>query len=109
MEKEVIKFQENGTLMNQEGGETLQKELMEKEQRLMEYKEKLASNLLELKQKKNEELQNNILDFIKRYNKDHGFTYILGKSDGGGILFASDSLDITSDIVNGLNKEYVES
>lgn len=53
------------------------------------------------------EVQQKLYDFLKRFNKEHGynctFAYTLS---GGGVLGIADSLDITRQVINGLNNEY---
>lgn len=54
----------------------------------------------------NDSLYNRLQNFMKEYNKTKGYKYILGHQRGGGILFASDSLEITSDLIKSLNEAY---
>jgi outer membrane protein len=81
-------------------------ELMDRQQKLYELREQLATDLLIKEQDKNETLQKAITDYIKKFNTGKNFSYVLGYSQGGGILFANDSLDITKEILEGLNQEY---
>ena len=53
----------------------------------------------------NEALHDSIQNFINKYNKDKKYTMILSKS-GDNILYASKGIDITDEIVKGLNKAY---
>ncbi len=50
-------------------------------------------------------LQDSIHHYLTAYNKDKGYTMILSKS-GDNILMADPSLDITDEIIAGLNKAY---
>lgn len=55
----------------------------------------------------NLEVQKKIYAYLKRFNKEHGyyctFAYTL---TGSGVLGVNDSLDVTKQIVQGLNAEY---
>ncbi|WP_159025777.1 OmpH family outer membrane protein [Aquimarina sp. Aq78] len=51
---------------------------------------------------------NKINDFVKRYAETHDIDLIEGITNSGNIMYASDAIDITQDIIEGLNKEYVE-
>lgn len=53
----------------------------------------------------NEALHDSIQHFINIYNKDKKYTMILSKS-GDNILYANKGIDITDEIVKGLNKAY---
>jgi len=50
-------------------------------------------------------LHDSIQNYLKIYNKDKNYSYILSKS-GDNILLADKSNDITAEIVAGLNKQY---
>lgn len=53
----------------------------------------------------NEALHDSIQHFITKYNKDKKYTMILSKS-GDNILYANKGIDITDEIVKGLNNAY---
>jgi hypothetical protein len=42
---------------------------------------------------------------LRKKYANTNYAYILGYSPGSGILFAHDSLDITPEVVQGLNAE----
>lgn len=49
---------------------------------------------------------NRVEDFVGRYAKKNGYDLILQYSKGGQVVFASPEMDITSDILAGLNEEH---
>lgn len=51
------------------------------------------------------EILDSMTNFINRYNSDGRYDYILSKS-GQNILYANPALDITDEIIEGLNKNY---
>ncbi|MDD6854535.1 MAG: OmpH family outer membrane protein [Prevotella sp.] len=55
--------------------------------------------------KYNQALSDSIHHFLAEYNKDKKFTLILAKQ-GDNILYANNALDITDQVVAGLNKRY---
>lgn len=80
------------------------------EQRLAQMQQALETRrntLSEQLQKKqldfSQELQKNIDDYLATYNKDNKYDYILSYSKSGSILFANKALDITEDVLKGLN------
>lgn len=83
-----------------------EEQLGKKQQEILEMEQKLSAQLLEIKQAKNAEVHDTIVNFIRKFNKDKNYTLIFEYSYTGGLLFASDSLDITKDVISGLNKEY---
>ena len=72
----------------------------------MQKKDDLLAKLDDEQSKTNEDLYSKLTAFMKEYNKDKNYSFILGFQRGGGILFANDSLNITKEIVHGLNQAY---
>ena len=55
----------------------------------------------------NTEIQKKIYDYVAKFNKEHGYYCVLAYTkSGGGVLGVSDSLDVTSQVISGLNAEY---
>lgn len=92
----------------QDEDQALQQESMEAQQAVMELKETLGAQLMQEEADLNDEVQQLITDYLEKYNKDHNYTFVLAKGTGAGVLLANDALDITSEILEGLNKEYEE-
>ena len=85
-----------------------EEQLTIKQQQIMQRKEELLSKLDEEQGKSSEELYMRLNQYLKKFNKTRNYNFVLGFQKGGGILFANDSLNITKDVVEGLNKEYLE-
>jgi outer membrane protein len=83
-----------------------EKLLTAQQEYLYKLNEELSTELADEEVKLNSMLQDSIMNFLHRYNKKYKFDYILGFAKGGGILYANDSLNITEDVLDGLNKEY---
>lgn len=47
-----------------------------------------------------------INDYVEKYGREHGFTVVLGTTQSGNLLYAADAVDITDEIVQGLNRAY---
>lgn len=85
-----------------------EEELSKKQQEISGLETQLSMQLQEEKLKRNMEVHDTIVNNIARYNKTKNYTFIFEKSYGGGLLFANEALNITSDILTSLNKEYEE-
>ncbi len=87
----------------------MEQSLAEQQQTLLARRDEIAYNL-------NEEsmvAQRQILDYINQYlaefNETHGYQYILARQFGGTVLFGDSSLDITEEVIAGLNARYAAS
>lgn len=55
----------------------------------------------------NVEVQKSVYDFLSRFNKEHGYYCAMAyTTTGGGVLGVKDSLDVTNQVLAGLNAEY---
>ena len=89
--------------LTQTQGQELEQQLMQKQQQLSAYKEEETGKLVDEEKRLSDRLNSNIQKFMKIFGRQRGYTYVLGYTSGGGILYASDSLDITDEVVRGLN------
>ena len=84
----------------------MEQTLAQQQQNLLALRDQMAYNL-------NEEgvvAQRQVLEYINmylaEYNAEHGYQYILAKQFPGPILFSDSTLDITAEVVAGLNTKY---
>ncbi len=82
--------------------------LQQKQSSLMELEKSLGGQLAEVKQNKNIQLQDSIFAYVKRFNQGPKYSFILEKSRMSGVLYANDSLNITKEVVKGLNEAYAK-
>ncbi|MBN1184406.1 MAG: OmpH family outer membrane protein [Bacteroidales bacterium] len=109
-EREAADFQDKvqkGLLLRSQAQE-LQQKLGEEQQNLLMLREQMSYELAEEEQVMNRQLIHSIMEYLKEYNKGRQYQYILGTSFGGNILYANDSLDITKEVLKGLNEKYIE-
>lgn len=71
------------------------------EQKQSMYAQELASEQMEF----NQALEDSIHNFLTEYNAVHKYSMILSKGNGN-IMLADKAMDITADVIEGLNKRY---
>jgi outer membrane protein len=106
LQKDMEQYQQQGGAMTEQQRAQVEEQLTMRQQKLLQKKDMMVEKLDEEQSKSSDELYVKLNEYFTRYNKDHNYSYILGFQKGGGILFANDSLNITSEIIEGLNKEY---
>lgn len=90
--------------ISQAEGEATQKQLAQMQQSLQLREQALTEQLLKEKDAFNEQLHNDLDSFLKDYNRDKDFDFIFSYSDiGSQILLANESLNITEDVIRGMN------
>lgn len=111
IEREVYAFQEKIQTGNvsQEMAEAKEAELMQKQQNLYKLKSEYEEKAAEEEAKKNEELRKEIFAYIDDYNKkNQRYTFVMAYASVGALLVADPSLEITNEIVEGINASYTE-
>ena len=82
--------------------------IVKKEQEIMQFEQQLTVEFEKEGLEKNQMLRDSISKFIKEYNAEKGYDYILTKL-GDNILYANEALNITKEITDGLNSKYAAS
>ena len=100
---------QTGGFQNQQQGEDNYRQLLQREQSLAQKEQQLMLELQDKQLKFNEQMLKNIKEYLAVYNNDLRYSYILPYGTGQAILFANDSLDITTPILKGLNKKFKAS
>ncbi len=105
---EVERFQRNiqEGIISMEQAQIKEQELMQQQQDLMQLSESYRERLSRKEFEMNTELLEKISDFLERYNQEKDYDFILGYARGGGILYAREAHDITSEVLRRLNEEY---
>lgn len=86
----------------------MERQLQEDQQKLMGLRDTYGAQLQEENAVMIRKVLNSIMDYLKEYNKDKQYSFVLGNSFDGKILYADMGLDITNDLVKGLNEKYEE-
>jgi outer membrane protein len=103
MQAEYEGYQAKGQSMSPKELQAAEMSLMKKQQELEAFKNQRGAELMKEEEKLNKDLQKRIDDFLQQYATKNGYTYILSKHAGGSVLFGLKSLDVTDDVIKGLN------
>lgn len=108
LQDEISRFQRDAQNMTMAQARAKEEELMRKQQNLMQYQESLGQQLMADEGRITNELYDNVADFLKEYGKANNLQMVMTYSKGSGVIYANDSLDITTVVVSELNKRYKE-
>ena len=104
----AMQLQQKGPTMNQQEQESAMQEINKMQQDLQTKKQAIDNELYTYNSKMKEDILSRIQTFLKEYNKDGRYAYIFSYEPG--FMFYKDStLNITSDVIAGLNNEYTEN
>ena len=106
LQKEIEDFQRTAQNMTIGQARAIEEDLGQKQQNLRQYQEGLGQDLMREEAKLTNELYDKVSAYLKDYGNSKGLEIVLTYQKGSGVLYASDSLDITWEVVDGLNKIY---
>ena len=84
----------------------MSEQLAQEEQTLMQFFENSRNELAEEQMVMQRQILQAIMDYLKEYNREKGYKYILGNAFGSNILYADPSLNITAEVLDGINAKY---
>ena len=113
--QQVEKFQndyqnylKNGSSMTLSQQQAKEAELKQRAEKMASLEQELAAKVMERQINENTKLLNAIFAFVREYNKDNQkFDIILRKTfENSPTLYMNPGMDITQEILDGLNEEY---
>jgi len=107
-QKDVKDYQDkaNKGLITRATAAQIEQSLGQQQQELVTLRDKLQSNLVEEEQVMNRQILEYITKFLEENKADYNYQYILGKSFGSVVLYGDNGLDITSKVLEAINKKY---
>ena len=106
--QEMAAWQQKGSNISQAETEAMNRRYQDMNDIYAKKEQELKEALSEESQKKLMDVNKRIADFLKEYNKNKGYTYIITNEQS--LIYYKDSVyDITQDVVDGLNSLYKAS
>lgn len=96
---------QNNVYATRERAEEEQARILKQKDALDKLEQRLVSELSAESQKNNITLHDSINSFLKAYNIEKQFDLIISRV-GDNLLYANDALNITEEVINGLNARY---
>lgn len=108
LERDMMDYQskvQNG-LVTRAQAQTIEESLTKKQQAFVQQRDKMAAELDEEQAVMLNQIHYSITEFLKEYNSDYRYGMIISTTAGGPIIHANPALDITKEVLAGLNKKY---
>jgi outer membrane protein len=105
-QRKMKEWQDKGPTMTQSEGEAAQREYGQMQQRFQRRKMELEQELEKHKVELMTDLRKKVEEYLKEYNNDKRYAYILSYEPGFILYYKDSAYDITADLVDGLNSKY---
>ncbi len=99
-------YQRNVSNLTIGQAKAVEEDLAKKQQNLQLYQQSLSQEMSVEEGKMTQELYKRVTDHLKVYGEQNGLQIVLKYDPTSDVLFGGPSLDITKQVVDGLNKEY---
>jgi outer membrane protein len=106
LQREITSYQNTAGSLTRGQAMALEEDLTKKQQNLRVYQERLAQELAIEENKFNKELYDRITAYLKEYGSQNGIQAVLKFDLTSDLLYAGDAIDITKDVIVGLNESY---
>ena len=107
-QNELKVYEKERSKMTKKENELKQELLRNKQQQVGNYQQAIARQSEEEDAKLSGAVVNEVNAYIKTYGEAHHYKIIIGANSSGNVLYAQDGVDITQDVLTGLNAEYVK-
>jgi outer membrane protein len=106
LQNEITAYQRNVSSMTLGQARAAEEDLGKKQQNLQMYQQTLQQQLMQEEAKLNKELYDRITTFLKGYGQEKGLQVVLKFDPTSDVLYGGQSLDITQDVIKGLNESF---
>lgn len=105
-QKKISEWQKKGNAMSQAESEQAQQEYAQMQQAYQIRKQTLQESLLKHNEDLKADIRKKIEDYLKDYNKEKGYNYIISYESNSFIYVRDTTYNITDDLITGLNALY---
>jgi len=106
-QREVAEYRQSAQTLSADQRAVTEQRLARKQQELEAFNQNASSALANESAAENAKLYDKVAEYLKGYAKEKGYKLVLTYSKTNPtVLFADESLDVTKEVVNGLNESY---
>lgn len=106
LQNEITAYQRNVNSMTLGQVKAVEEDLGKKQQNLQMYQQSISQQLMEEEAKLNRELYDRVTAYLKKYAAEKDLHFVLKFDVSSDVLYAGDALDVSQDVIKGLNAEY---
>lgn len=106
LQNEITAYQRNASNMTIGQVRAVEEDLAKKQQNLQMFEQSITQELINDQNRINKELYDRITKFLKSYSEQTGIQVVLKFDPTSDLLYGGEVLDITQDVIKGLNDSY---
>ena len=106
LQNEIANYQQTVNNLTLSQAKALEEDLGKKQQNLQAYQQRLGQQFSDEQAKLMKDIYDRLTAFSKKYSVENGILLVLKHDAASDVLYGGESIDITKDVVDGLNKDY---
>jgi outer membrane protein len=106
LQNEIENYQRTRNSLTIGQAQAIEEDLGKKQQNFQMYQQSASQELANDQDKMSRELYEKVTEFLKKYGQQNGLQFVLKFNSSSDVLFAGDSLDISKQVIDGLNNAY---
>lgn len=106
VKQQIFQYEKESPKMTVKERQLSQELIRTKQNQLAQYQNALNTQAQQEDQKMTGEVVSQINAYLKKYGESNGYRIILAATEYGNLAYADETLDITAEVLEGLNKEY---
>lgn len=106
LQGEIESYQRNANNLTIGQARAVEEDLAKKRNNLQVYQENLSQQMMIEQQNLTKELYDKVTGFLREYGTANGLQIVFKFDSNSDVMFAGDSMDISLEVVKGLNEAY---
>lgn len=106
VQNQILAYEKSSAKMSAKERELSQELIRSRQQQLYQYQEAMNNQAQNEDSKMTADVLAQINAYVKQYGESHGYKIILAATSYGNLAYADPDLDITAEVLEGLNKQY---
>lgn len=107
VQKLIAKYERESKSMTVKERSLSQELIRSKQKQFADYREAIDVQVQQEDTKMTNEVLSQVNVYLKKYGEEKGYQVILAATEYGNLAYADEDLDVTDEVLEGLNKEFI--
>jgi outer membrane protein len=106
VQQQIFAYEKESAKVSSREKALMQELIRTKQKQLMEYQQAMNTQAQQEDAKLTGEVVSQVNAYLKKYGEANGYKIVMAATEYGNIAYADEALNITDEVLAGLNKEY---
>jgi outer membrane protein len=106
VQQQIMNYEKESTKLSPKERKLSEELIRMKQKQLGEYQQAMQTQAQQEDAKMTGDVISQVNAYLKKYGKSKGYKIVMAATEYGNIAYADEGLDITEEVLEGLNKEY---